>query len=69
MVQDAKNFAQSRIPSLTLTDVNVAYTQVVKGLNIKLVATGLEDGRQATWKFVVYKDLDGLMDLTLAEKL
>jgi hypothetical protein len=69
VVQDAKNFAQSRITSLTLVDVNVAYTQVVRGLNIKLVATGVEDGQQVTWKFVVYKDLDGKLELTIAERL
>jgi len=69
LVQDAKNFAQSRIPSLTLVDVNVAYTQVVDGTNIKLVTTGVEDGQQVTWKFVVYKQLDGQMSLSLAEKL
>lgn len=69
LVQDAKNFAQSRFPSLTLVDVNVAYTQVVHGTNIKLVTTGVEDGQQVTWKFVVYKKLDGQMSLSLAEKL
>ena len=69
LVQDAKNFAQSRMPSLTLVEVNVAYTQVVSGTNVKLVTTGVEDGQQVTWKFVVYKNLDGQMSLTLAEKL
>jgi len=69
LVQDAKNFAQSRIPSLTLVEVNVAYTQAVSGTNIKFVTTGVEDGQQVTWKFVVYKNLDGLMSLSMAEKL
>ena len=69
LVQDAKNFAQSRIPTVTLVEVNVAYTQVVSGWNVKFVATGVEDGLQATWKFVVYKNLDGQMFLSLAEKL
>ena len=69
LVQDAKHFAQSRIPSLTLVDVNVAYTQVVSGTNVKFVTTGVEDGQQVTWKFVVYKNLDGQMSLSLAEKL
>ena len=69
LVQDAKHFAQSRIPSLTLVDVNVAYTQVVNGTNVKFVTTGVEDGQQVTWKFVVYRNLDGQMFLSLAEKL
>jgi hypothetical protein len=50
-------------------DVNVAYTQVVSGTNVKFVTTGVEDGQQVTWKFVVYKHLDGQMSLSLAEKL
>jgi hypothetical protein len=69
LVQDAKNFVQSHIPSLTLVAVNVAYTQIVDGTNIKLVTTGVEDGQQVTWKFVVYKTLDGQMSLSLAERL
>jgi hypothetical protein len=69
MVQDAKNFAQSRITALTLMVVNVAYTQIVDGTNIKVVATGVEDGQQVTWKFVVYKKLDGQISLSMAEKL
>ena len=69
LVQDAKNFAQSRISSLTLVDVNVAYTQIVAGTNIKLVTTGVEDGQQVTWMFIIYKKLDGQMSLSLAEKL
>jgi hypothetical protein len=69
LVQDAKNFAQSRMPSLTLVEVNVACTQIVHGTNIKLVTTGVEDGQQVSWKFVVYKKLDGQMSLSLAEKL
>jgi hypothetical protein len=69
VVQDAKNFAQSRIPSLTLVDVNVAYTQVVNGTNIKFVATGTEEGRVVSWKFIIYRKLDGVMSLTLAEQI
>jgi hypothetical protein len=69
LVQDAKNFAQSRIPSVTLVEVNVAYTQVVSGMNIKFIATGVEEGQQVTWKFIVYKKLDGQMSLSLAERL
>jgi len=68
-VQDAKAFAQSRLPFLTLVDVNVAYAQVVQGWNVKFITTGVEDGRQVTWKFVVYRDLDGQMALSMAERL
>lgn len=68
-VQAARDFAQSRIPSLTLVNVNVAYTQVVSGWNVKIITTGVEDGRQVTWKFLVYRKLDGEMSLTLAERL
>jgi hypothetical protein len=49
--------------------VDTAYTQVVKGLNVKLICTAMAEGRQQSWKFVVYRDLDGRMELTLAELL
>ncbi len=68
-VQDAKAFVQDRLPSLDLVDVKVAYTQVVAGLNIKLISNALDAGRQETWKFVVYRDLEGRMALALAERL
>lgn len=69
LVAQAKAFVQDRFPSLSLQTVNVAYTQVVRGFNIKLIGTGLDEGRQETWKFVVYRDLDGTMSLSIAERL
>ena len=68
-VLDAKAFVQDRLPSLALADVQVAYTQVVAGLNIKLISNAMDAGRQETWKFVVYRDLEGRMALALAERL
>ena len=69
LVQDARNLAQVRMPALSQVQVDTAYTQVVKGLNVKLICTAMAEGRQQSWKFVVYRDLDGRMELTLAELL
>jgi hypothetical protein len=69
LVQDARNLAQTRMPALAQVQVDTAYTQVVKGLNVKLICTAMAEGRQQSWKFVVYRDLDGRMELTLAELL
>jgi hypothetical protein len=68
-VQDAKDVAQTRMPALSQVQVGTAYTQVVKGLNVKLICTAQAEGRQQSWKFVVYRDLDGRWELTLAEQL
>lgn len=68
-VQQAKQFVQARMASLALTDVRIAYTQVVAGLNIKLITNALEDGRQVSWKFVVYRDLNNQYSLSVAERL
>jgi len=69
VIQDAKNFVQSHMPSLSRVEVCVAYTQVVHGMNVKLIGTGVEDGQQVSWKFVIYRSLNGLMALSLAERL
>jgi hypothetical protein len=69
VIQDAKNFVEAHLPSLSQVSVCMAYTQVVHGLNIKLIGSGIEEGRQVSWKFVVYKHLDGQMELSLAERL
>lgn len=68
-VQDARNVAQTRLPALSQVQVASAYIQVVKGLNVKLICTAQAEGRQQSWKFVVYRDLDGRWELTLAEQL
>ncbi len=68
-VQDARNVAQTRLPALSRVQVATAYTQVVRGTNVKLICTAVAEGRQQSWKFVVYRDLDGRWELTLAEQL
>ena len=68
-VKEARTFVQDRLPSLSLGEVKVAYTQVVAGLNIKFISDALDGGRQETWKFVVYRDLEGRMALAVAERL
>ena len=69
VIQDAKNFVQTHMPSLSQVEVSVAYTQVVHGMNVKLIGTGMEEGQQVSWKFVIYRSLNGLMALSLAERL
>lgn len=69
LVQEARDVAQTRLPALTQVQVATAYTQVVRGLNVKLICTAVAEGRQQSWKFVVYRDLDGRWELTLAEQL
>ena len=59
LVQDAKTFLQHNLAAMNLDEVTEAYTQVVAGLNVKLVcAVSGEDG-PAKWQFVAYRSLDG----------
>jgi hypothetical protein len=69
VVQDARNYIQTRLVSVNLGEVTTAYVQVVEGLNVKLICTATEDGQQATWKFIAFQSLDGLWHLGLAEHL
>lgn len=69
VVLEAKHFLQSRMVSVSLGEVCVAYTQVVDGLNVKLVCNAFEEGHQASWKFVACKSLDGIWHFGVAERL
>lgn len=69
LVQEARDYAQSRMVSMNFGEVSVAYIQVVAGLNIKMVCSVTEDGQPAIWKFVVYRSLDKQWHLGVAEKL
>lgn len=69
LVQEAEQFVQSRMLSMTFGEVSVAYVQVVAGLNIKMVCSVMEDGEQSSWRFVAFRSLDGRWHLGLAERL
>ena len=59
LVQDARSFVQRHLASMTLDEVTEAYTQVVAGLNVKLVCTVSGEDGPASWQFVAYRSLDG----------
>ena len=69
VVQQAKAFIQNQLPNLLLGEVSEAYSQVVAGLNLKLIieATG-EDG-PSTWQFVAFRSLDQYWHLTSAHRI
>ena len=58
-VLEARTFLQGRLPNMTLNELREAYTQVVAGLNVKLVCEVLEEDGPATWQFVAFRSLDG----------
>lgn len=68
-VVEAKGFLQQKLPNLTLLDVTRAYTQVVAGLNVKLVAKVLDEEGTMDWEFVAYQSLDGKWHLTSANRI
>jgi len=68
-VLEAKGFLQQKLPNLTLLDVTRAYTQVVAGINVKLVARVLDEEGTMDWEFVAYQSLDGKWHLTSANRI
>jgi len=69
VVQEARNYVQSFMVSMALGEVTTAYVQIVNGTNVKLICTATEEGRQASWLFVVYHSLDNNWHFTLAQHL
>jgi len=69
LVQEAKVCVQHHLSSMTLDEVMEAYTQVVAGLNIKLVCAVRDEDGPACWQFVVFKDLEGKWHLTSANRI
>ena len=59
LVQDARAFIQNHLASMSLNEVTEAYTQVVAGMNVKLVCEVAGEDGTATWQFVAYRSLDG----------
>lgn len=58
LVLDAKAFVQKHLASMNLNEVTEAYTQVVAGLNVKLVCEVMADDGPSFWEFVAYRSLD-----------
>jgi len=58
-VQEARACIQKNLASITLNEVTEAYTQVVSGLNVKLVCSVQGEDGPAKWQFVAYQSLDG----------
>ena len=65
----ARDEAQRANPSLTIEQVLQAYTQVVAGMNYKLVCQVLQEGQETQWRFIVWHKLDGTWEVTRSEKL
>jgi hypothetical protein len=69
LVQDARAFIQRQLASMTLNEVTEAYTQVVAGLNVKLVCEVQGQDGTAPWQFIAYRSLDGQWHFHSAARL
>jgi hypothetical protein len=69
LVLEAKAYVQKHLASMNLGEVTEAYTQVVAGLNIKVVCSVTADDGPSSWQFVVYQTLDGKYHLYSADRL
>jgi hypothetical protein len=68
-VLEAIACVQRHMPLLRLDKILEAYTQVVAGINIKLLCNVTTDGELSQWEFVVFRNLDGQYHLSLAKRL
>jgi len=69
LVQDARAFIQRHLATMTLNEVTEAYTQVVAGLNVKLVCAVQDEDGNHTWQFIAYRSLDGRWHFHSAARL
>ena len=69
LVQETKAYVQKHLAAMTLGELREAYTQVVAGVNIKVVCNVTADDGNSTWEFVVYQSLDGKRHLYSANRI
>jgi hypothetical protein len=69
LVLQAQAFIQKHLALLRLEELQEAYTQVVAGINVKLVCRVTGEGEPARWEFVAWRKLDGTWMLQSARKL
>jgi len=69
LAREARDFVQSRMVGLVLGEVNVAYVQVVSGMNVKLICSATDEGKVSSWKFQAFRSLDGQWHFGLAQHL
>jgi hypothetical protein len=69
LVREARNFIQSHLALMVLGEISEAYTQVVAGLNVKLVCSVTGDDGRSTWQFIAYRSLDGRWHFHSATRL
>lgn len=62
-VQQAWQFLNNRINDLTLGRIQEAYTQVVAGTNIRIIADASANGKGYRLEAVVYKDISGNLSI------
>jgi len=69
LVQETKAYIQKHLAAMTLGELKEAYTQVVAGVNVKIVCNVTADDGASTWEFVVYRSLDGQRHLYSANRM
>jgi hypothetical protein len=69
LVQDAKTYIQKHLASMSVNEIREAYTQVVAGLNVKLICAVTSDDGPSDWQFVAFRSLDGRWHLTSARRI
>lgn len=68
LAMDARAFIQENLAALAIDEVCEAYTQVVAGLNVKLVCKVTGEDGPSRWQFVAYRSLDRRWHLYKADR-
>ena len=58
VAMEARAFVQRNLAAMTIVEVCEAYTQLVAGLNVKLVCKVAGEDGPSRWQFVAYRSLD-----------
>ena len=65
----AEAYLQTQLAAMQLEEVTEAYTQVVAGLNVKLICTVETADGPAQWEFVAFRSLDQRWHFSFAQRL
>jgi hypothetical protein len=68
-VTGALSYLKKNFPAFGIDSVEEAYTQVVAGVNIKLICKVTHPGNRETWEIIVYRDLKNEYHFTGAKSV
>lgn len=68
-VTDALSYLKNNFPAIGINSVEQAYTQVVAGVNFKLICKVTQAESKEMWEMIVYRDLKNEYHFTGARRV